>query len=159
MRYTVLALACLCLSFSAAARDSSSGCGPGWYIVKENSLVSSALRATTNGFFFPTTTIGMTLGTSNCSKHKIVKTEKKSLHFVSHNLYEMKSEVAKGRGPYLSALGEVIGCTKDGKAQLSSSLKSQYKSVFQSERPKDVLKNIYKVILNDDKLTQSCSLS
>lgn len=147
------------LSFSAAARDSSSGCGPGWYIVKENSLVSSALRATTNGFFFPTTTIGMTLGTSNCSKHKIVQTEKKSLHFVTHNLYEMKSEVAKGNGPYLSALGEVIGCSEDGQAQFSSSLKSQYQDVFKSEKPEEVLKNIYKVILENDNLVQSCSLS
>ena len=159
MKYLFLAALISTLSFSATARDSSSGCGPGWYVVKENSLVSSALRATTNGFFFPTTTLGMTLGTSNCTKHKIVKTEKKSLHFVSHNLYEMKSEAAQGVGSYISALGEVIGCSKSGQKQFNNSLKSNYQNVFKSDEPQEVLKNIYQVILQDEKLVQSCSLS
>ena len=79
-----LALALLSAT-SAFAADGSSGCGPGWYIFKENSMVSSALRATTNGWSSPVVTIGMTFGTSNCAQHKLVMNDKRGLHFVTHN--------------------------------------------------------------------------
>jgi hypothetical protein len=144
---------------TASASDASSGCGPGWYILKENSIVSSSLRATTNGIFFPTTTIGMTIGTSNCTKHKIVLNEKKSLHFVTHNYYELKSEAVKGNGDYLMALNEVLGCNPKDVAHFSKKIKKSYKTIFNSKKPETVLFNIYNTILRDESLVKSCSLS
>ena len=75
MKKCLISLAIL-FSINAMAKDGSSGCGPGWYLLKKNSILSSSLRVTTNGIFFPTTTLGMTIGTSNCSKHKHFHTEK-----------------------------------------------------------------------------------
>jgi predicted RNA-binding protein YlxR (DUF448 family) len=149
------------LSFSSLASDGSSGCGPGWYVLQENSLVSSSLRATTNGFLFPVTTIGMTIGSSNCTRHKIVLKEKESLHFVSQNYFEFRSDSAKGRGAYLSALAETIGCKKSSEAVFNSSMKKNYKKVFghKHSQPEKVLEEVYKIILRDSELVQSCSLS
>ena len=91
MKTLILFILATVISGTAYGADGSSGCGPGWYILKDNSLVSSALRATTNGILVPVVTLGMTFGTSNCSKHKIVKKEKESLHFVTMNYFELKA--------------------------------------------------------------------
>jgi hypothetical protein len=141
------------------AADGSSGCGPGWYVFKENSILSSSLRATTNGVLFPTTTLGMTLGTSNCSKHKLVLNEKKSLHFVTHNLPELKSESAMGSGTYLSAFSEVVGCQARSLPLLQQKIKESYQQVFSEDRPEKVLENIYRVIFSDTQLANLCILS
>lgn len=155
----ILSLLILLCIVDVSAKDGSSGCGPGWYILKENSIVSSSLRATTNGIFFPTTTIGMTIGTSNCTRHKIVLHEKKSLHFVTHNFHELKSEISKGNGDYLLALNEVLGCNPKDVSFFSKKVKKSYKKIFNSKKPEKVLYNIYNTILRDKKLVQSCSLS
>lgn len=150
-------LVCSTLSMrTTIAADSSSGCGPGWYIMRENSILSSALRATTNAVLFPTTTIGMTIGTSNCSKHKLVKTEMESLHFATHNYFEIKSELASANGTYLSALSETLGC--QNQRDLTQKLRQNYSKLFQKNADgENLLFNIYKVILSDQQLLNSCS--
>src|SRR4051794_31289808 len=96
------------VSIQAFAMDGSSGCGPGWYLLKDTSIVSSALRATTNGILFPVYTFGMTFGTSNCTQHKLVLKEKESLYFATHNHFELKGNIAKGDGEYLSAFATTM---------------------------------------------------
>jgi len=147
-------------SLSAMAKDGSSGCGPAWYILKKKSIVSSALRITTNGILFPFVTLGMTFGTSNCTKHSIVKTEKKSLYFVAQNYFELKGDAAKGNGNFLSAYGKTIGCKNEDLERFSTKMKSNYKNLFKEElKNEDVLLETYKVILTDPILIKSCSLS
>jgi hypothetical protein len=147
------------ISLVSQARDGSSGCGPGWYVFQDNSLISSALRSTTNGFLFPTTTIGMTLGTSNCTQHKLVLHEKKALHFVTHNMYELKVEAAQGQGAYLQAMSEIIGCPQSHQKLLQKQLKANHNKVFEQENPEKILKHIFIEILSHAELTQACSLS
>jgi hypothetical protein len=148
-------------SIFAFAADGSSGCGPGWYILKENSILSSSLRATTNGILFPSTTIGMTIGTSNCSKHKLVLKEKESLHYAVNNYFELKSELAMGAGDYAQGFAEVIGCSPLANERFSTKLKKNYKKIFNHDgvRPEELLKEVYNVILTDEKLAWHCSLS
>lgn len=142
------------------AADGSSGCGPGWYVFKDNSLFSSALRATTNGVLFPVTTIGMTVGTSNCTKHKIVLKEQESLHFATMNHFELKSEVAKGEGEYLSAFAATMGCPVQAQGRLNQQLRSNYGKLYPNNQiqPQNVLTEVYKTILSDSDLIQQCSL-
>lgn len=156
----VLILLGLVFSNQAYAADGSSGCGPGWYLFKENSLVSSSFRTTTNGFLMPVVTFGMTFGTSNCSQHKLVKTEKESLYFVTMNYFELKSEMAKGQGEYLSALANTLGCNKKAQARLNSQLKNNFKNIFtdSSVKPENTLSEVYRTIFRDEQLTQQCSL-
>ncbi|MBY0314430.1 MAG: DUF3015 domain-containing protein [Bdellovibrionales bacterium] len=149
------------LGSHAQAADGSSGCGPGWFLFKENSLVSSALRATTNSFLFPVTTIGMTVGTSNCTQHKLVLKEQESLHFVAMNHYELKNAIVKGHGEYLSAFASTMGCPMTAQGKLNQSLRSSYQNIYPSNgaKPEGILLEVYKTILSDPELTQQCSLS
>jgi hypothetical protein len=146
------------ISNSANAADGSSGCGPGWYIVKDNSLVSSALRAITNSILFPVSTIGMTFGTSNCSQHKLVQKEKESLHFMTHNYYEIKAETARGEGAYLQAYAHTIGCSAKGQTRFNSQMKNRYREVFANPKvsPEDALTQTYVTILSDSELAREC---
>ncbi len=139
--------------------DGSSGCGPGWYILKDNSLVSSALRAVTNNLLFPVSTIGMTVGTSNCTQHKLVLKEKQSLHFATMNYFELKGEVAQGQGDYLTAFAETIGCPSVAQSQFNSALKNHYQSVFPKgdAKPQEMLVEVYKLILTNKNLSRACS--
>lgn len=158
MKKFILSFAIVLFGAQTFAADGSSGCGPGWYILKDNSLISSALRATTNGFLFPVTTIGMTVGTSNCSKHKIVKKEQESLHFATMNYYELKGEVAKGSGKYLSAFATTMGCNAGSQEMLNAELKNNYKNIFPSNKvnPEATLLEVYKAIFNNKDLMNQC---
>lgn len=147
-------------SFNIFAKDGSSGCGPGWYVFKKNSIVSSLLRATTNGLLAPTVTLGMTFGTSNCSKHSIVKTEQRTLHYITHNLYEVKSDSAKGQGDFVTAFGKVIGCQEKDLNYFNKGLQQNYETIFKDDAShEDILKETYRLILSDPILLKSCSLS
>lgn len=150
----------LLISGSVFAEDGSSGCGPGWYILKDNSLVSSSLRATTNAVLFPVTTIGMTMGTSKCTEHKIVLKEKESLYYTTNSYYELKGEAAKGNGPYLTAYAETIGCEPRAQERFNQAIKENYEKIFKAGQPnpESSLIEVYKTILNDRDLTNQCSL-
>ncbi|MCB9061921.1 MAG: DUF3015 family protein [Halobacteriovoraceae bacterium] len=155
----LILLLALLSPISLLAADGSSGCGPGWYIFKDNSILSSMLRATTNGLLFPVTTLGMTLGTSNCSKHKLVMREKESLHFAINNYFELKKEIASGEGQYISAFTETLGCRESISDQLGNKLKENYRSIFKSSEinPEELLRETYKIILTDKNIAKSCS--
>ncbi len=155
----LLALGCISTT-TAYAADGSSGCGPGWYIFKENTILSSLLRMTTNGILFPVVTLGMTFGTSNCTKHKLVLKEKESLYFVTMNHYELKGDIAMGRGEYLSAFAETMGCPVSAQQRLNHELRGRYSSIYPERdvTPENVLREVYTVILTDRELTNKCSL-
>jgi hypothetical protein len=112
------------------AADGSSGCGPGWYVFKDNSLVSSSLRSTTNGFLFPSVTIGMTLGTSNCAKHKIVMKEKESLHMATMAYHDLMIQVASGRGEHLAAFAHTLGCDWRAQDEFNRVMQANYQTLF-----------------------------
>lgn len=146
---------------TAYSRDSSSGCGPGWYLFKKNSLISSALRATTNGILIPTVTLGMTSGTSNCSKHSIVKTEQESLKYATENYYELISQVAQGNGEFLNQFSDVIGCNRSSIDTFKKELRSNFNKIFPKHEANSekLLLETYKIILNNKTLLYSCSLT
>ncbi len=157
MKKVSLLLIAFTLSFSVAAKDSSSGCGPGWFVFKKNSLVSSALRVTTNGILFPFVTLGMTFGTSNCSKHSIVLKEKESLKFATENYYELAADVAKGEGDFLTAFNETLGCHKDASKFLNQEMKSNYKKIFNEKaNPEQLMIQTYNLIFTKENLAKSC---
>lgn len=145
-------------SFAGFAADGSSGCGPGWYVAKKNSLLSSSIRATTNGLLAPSVTFGMTFGTSNCTKHSIVKRENESLKFATENYFEIASQSAKGNGEFLSVYAETIGCSKDSTAEFSIVMKKNFKKLFPNlqQSPKALLNQTIQIIFENKKLRNSC---
>lgn len=160
MKIFIALLTVLFVSPFAMAADGSSGCGPGWYLFKQNSLISSALRATTNTVLFPLMTVGMTIGTSNCTQHSIVKTEQESLHFATMNKFELKGDVAKGQGHYVTAFANVIGCDNSAQEHFGSEMRRNYGLIFSSPQasPETILTEVYGVILRDKVLADKCSL-
>lgn len=138
------------------AADSSSGCGLGWQLFKKNSLISSALRSTTNAIFL--NTVGMTSGTSGCAKHSIVMNDKKALHFAAANENELKLEVAQGRGEHLNGLSHLMGCSPE---VFSSTLQRNYNQVFNKEEisPRELVNNIQAQVLTDEDLARGCGIA
>jgi hypothetical protein len=148
----------IAFSTSARAADGSSGCGPGWYLLQKNSLLSSALRTTTNTVLFPISLLGMTFGTSNCSKHFLVKNESRALHYVTHSHFDLRTDIARGSGPYLVTLNATLGCKPTSSPRLAKLLKSQSTQAYVSA-PEDLLKNVYTLILTDRELAHECGAS
>jgi hypothetical protein len=118
----------LLLSTSIMAGDSSSGCGLGWQVFKKNSLISSALRATTNAIFL--NSVAMTFGTSGCAQHSIVRNDKKSLHFMDANKHHLMTEMAMGEGEHLKAFSQILGCET---GEFAKTMKGNYQEVFRSD--------------------------
>lgn len=110
--------------------DSSSGCGPAWYLFKDKSLLSSSLRSITNGILWPISTLGMTFGTSNCGKHSIVNLENRSEHLVMVTSEKLRQDAAKGDGVFLKAYSDTFGCSKKSYPIFAKSVQSNFKNIF-----------------------------
>ncbi len=140
------------------AADGSSGCGPGWYVFKENSLVSSTFRNTTNGFLAPTVTVGMTFGTSNCTRHSIVEDNKRSLYFLAHNRDAIASQLARGRGEHLDAFANTLGCSWQAQDVLTGAMRSHLGELYQSDLDStELLLQTRSLIHQDRVLNKACS--
>jgi hypothetical protein len=152
----IIAILALIASTSLFAGDSSSGCGMGWQVAKDNSLVSSFTRSIVNATF--SSTVAMTLGTSGCTKHSIVYNEMKGIHFVESNQNELAIDMAKGNGEFVTGLAEVFGC-QNTKA-FGSMVQEKYETVLPNGNVSGVqlYNNIKNQIKNDATLSQSCSL-
>lgn len=149
----------LCLGLTAAnlwAADGSSGCGPAWYVFKDNSLVSSSLRTITNGFLAPTVTFGMTTGTSNCTKHSIVLIEQQKNHYVAVNNDQLQSDIAQGHGVYVDQFTALFGCGASETA--AAVLQRNYRTLYaQPEGPQAVVNRAQLIISRSEELAGQCA--
>ena len=110
------------------AQDSSSGCGLGWQVNQRTSLVSSAIRASTNATF--SNTIAMTFGTSGCAKHDIVLNEKQPIYFAEANFHNLMVEMAAGHGEFLVAFAEVLGCDAGASKTFGQLTQAHYNEIY-----------------------------
>ncbi len=148
----------LSIGGSLMAADGSSGCGPGWYILKENSMLSSAGRAITNGVLSPSTTLGMTFGTSNCSKHSLVDADKRSLHFASRSYDILRQDMARGGGRHLDAYLATFGCDVIARQNLSGQMQDEFRQeLFLTIQPAALVESTRGLIEASPALSTSCS--
>lgn len=146
------------LSLPASAKDGSSGCGPGWYFLKERTFVSSFLRLTTNALLSPLVTLGMTFGTSNCSKHGLVNHDKKSLHLVTMTFDQLRQEVAMGQGEFLEAYRLTFGCAQSAQLPFRKSLQENFEKIFSDKAtPDDIVGRTRMILQNNAELSGSCA--
>lgn len=118
-------------SFAAQAEDKSSGCGLGWQVVKNHSLLSSYTRSITNAS--TSSTSGMTSGTSGCDRHSIVLNDKKHIHYAETNFHSLMIEMAQGQGEYLKGFALVMGCSSAQTAAFSKVAQKNYNNLFPAE--------------------------
>ena len=155
MKKIIIALVTLASS-AAFSADSSSGCGMGYEIAPNQSLVSSSTRSLVNATF--SNSIAMTLGTSGCAKHSIVNNEAKGIHFAEANMNVLAVEMARGNGEFLTSFAASLGC-QDVNA-FGSMVQANYESVLPSANTSGVelFNNVKAQIKNNASLSSTCSL-
>jgi hypothetical protein len=156
MNKLILGLLLVVISGSLYAGDSSSGCGMGWTVFKKNSLISSSLRASTNATFL--NSVGMTLGTSGCAKHSIVKNDAKGIHFAESNFHQLLVEASKGLGEHLDGLAYSLGkgCVT---GEFSKFMQNNYETIFDSQTNGTVMfHKVKKMISNEKSLQKNCAI-
>lgn len=114
--------------FGLHAEDKSSGCGLGWSVAPQNSLISSYTRSITNGS--TSSTSGMTSGTSGCDKHSIVSKEKRDIHYAEGNYHNLMIEMAQGQGEFVKGFALVMGCSPSEASHFSKSSQANYDRLF-----------------------------
>jgi len=153
-RLLVAAAISAACSSNAMAADSSNGCGVGWYILKDNSLLSSYSRMATNSSL--PNTFSMTSGTSGCAKHSIVQNDKRSLHFTESNLDALRVDAARGEGEYLSAFADTMGCSWKALPAFKTVIQTNYDSVFDVTQPQAVIDAALFEIQRHPELASQC---
>lgn len=108
MRKLILASVVL-LAAQAQARDSFDGCGLGWEVTADKTMIATTTRGTTNSFVPPT--FGMTSGTLGCDEFDgFASVERENLEYVAQNFETLRGELARGSGEYVDAVAKGFNC-------------------------------------------------
>ena len=91
--------------------------------VERNNVLSQSGKTFTNATSSPITATAMLLGTSGCKTNGFVREDKEAGVFLATHVDEIKGELASGSGEYISAFGDLVGCTGQTE-RVTSSLKS-----------------------------------
>jgi hypothetical protein len=152
----IIALMALVATSSVFAADSSSGCGMGYEIAPAQSLVSSSTRSLVNGTF--SNSIAMTMGTSGCAKHSIVKNDANGIHFAEANMNQLALEMSRGNGEFVAGFASVYGCNNS--QAFGSMVQANYESVLPASNTSGVelYNNVKAQIKNNAALSATCSL-
>ncbi len=121
MKMLLLSSLLVLMPFISQARDTMDGCGLGWEVTSDATMVATTTRGTTNVFVPPT--FGMTTGTLGCKKLDLAANETESATYVLNNYANLRQELASGRGEYVEGLFEVMNCKK------ADQIKENYHSV------------------------------
>jgi hypothetical protein len=126
----------------AFSDDQSSGCGLGWQVTQRMSLLSSAVRSTTDTFL--PNTFSMTSGTSGCARHDIVKNDEKAVYFAANNYDSLIVEMAQGSGEFLEGFAQALGCDEASFSTFSAFTQSRYKKILENSANDGI--NFYKAV-------------
>ncbi|NIX58921.1 MAG: DUF3015 domain-containing protein [candidate division Zixibacteria bacterium] len=152
------------ISFSSpiwAAGYGESGCGLGSLIFNKSSdhrsPVIQILSATTNGTF-GNQTFGITTGTSNC-QDSLMKAEVEREVFATANHNTLVKEMAEGEGESLNTLASLYGCSQDSYSDFGSMTQNNFSEIVKGESTstKDILNSLKQQIIDNEKLSQSCT--
>lgn len=145
MKLVTIAIAVL-FGFAAQAEDQSVGCGLGYKVAPENTLISTTTRASTNAYTQP---FGVTTGTSGCAKHTIVKKDKEPVYFAEANFDNLSIEMAHGEGQYLTGFAHALSCQDGSVDAFAQFTKANYEQIFNNAHgPHDMLNNLQTVLKN-----------
>ncbi len=153
------AVSLLLSSTALYAEDGSTGCGLGWKVAPDMSLVSATTRTTTNSSSL-NQAFGTTSGTSGCKRHSIVKNFKESLQFAMINGDKLKMQMAQGNGEVIRTYASTFKCNDASRAAFNNSLKNNYDQIISHSNigPLQVVENTVRVLKNNSELSQNCRL-
>ncbi len=105
------------------------GCGLGSMVLKTDDF-TQILAATLNATGVQT--VGISLGTSNCTHANSAAALEKQEHFVLENLENLRRDMVKGDGEYLKGYAEVLGCDGQSYTLFKSLAKAEEASIFRA---------------------------
>lgn len=132
----------LCLALSAlattpalaASAKANTGCGLGtvlWANKADNSIISQASQATTNGSF-GTQTFGISSGTLECGVPSHFVQDERLNHFVRANMDNLAKDIAQGHGESLDTFAELLQVPAEQRPAFNARLQQNFDKVFTS---------------------------
>ena len=109
------------------------GCGLGSLVIKSDGFLQ-VFAVTLNGTGYQT--VGMTVGTSNCTAGTPAETAMEQKVFVETNLVSLTKESAQGQGQHLAAFAELLGCEQNTFAEVSQ---AHFSDLYQDNNPENIL--------------------
>jgi hypothetical protein len=163
MRKLTLAAAVLAFAalpaVSAFAESSGPGCGVGAMIFKgQQGVLPQVLAATTNGTF-GNQTFGMSTGTLGCEQDGVVLREHERDLYAAANLDQLKGDMARGGGEYLSTLAALMQVTPVDQPAFFALAKDRFASVAgdTGTTAGELLRNLDQVLAADPQLARYVS--
>ncbi len=154
--YVITLLAAISFaSLSANAMErmyGEAGCGLGSLAMGADGNQISA--ATTNGLGY-NQLFAITSGTMNCIDSASASTASNVDNFIRGNQVALATDIARGQGETLAALGDVIGCSN--KAALGQKLQKNYNKIFTKTSTMKMTDSLITIIQKDDNLKSQCS--
>ncbi|MBF0279931.1 MAG: DUF3015 family protein [SAR324 cluster bacterium] len=155
--WPILLLILFVIPLSSHAKNS---CGLGPTILGgNNSLVSQTVATITDGSFAITNLFAISTGTMGCSSSGIVKVEQQKM-YISHTYANLEEEVAKGEGPYLDSLIQLMGCSVDAKQDFIQLSQQNYEQIFVPQDDREQQTEIFlqgiTSIMNHPRLQNQC---
>ncbi len=130
MKKIIGLIAAVGLTASVYANDNT-GCGLGSILIKnQNSTVTQALAATTNGTS-GNQTFGISSGTSNCSKPNNFVSNDKLNKFVTDNMDELALDISAGKGETLSTVAKLMNV--EDTSAFSAKLQANFSNIYTNE--------------------------
>lgn len=141
-----------------AARYGMAGCGLGSWLSEDNGRGIQLLEVTTNHTSVESQTLGITSGTSNCTSDGTVMRDKERQAFAEVNLPDLSRDIAQGRGEYLAAFADLLGCDGKGKAALAPKAQANYGRIFPAAdtTAEDVVASVETMVRTDPILSAGC---
>ena len=102
----------------------------------------------------------MTLGTSGCAKHSIVKNEAKGKFYIEGNLANLMVEMSLGQGEVLAGFANVMGCSSVEQS-FGKVMQENYGKIFTSDEvtPMEAYSKILGQIKANKQLASSCQIA
>jgi len=118
----------------AASGKANTGCGLGtvlWAGKADNSVISQAFQATTNGTF-GNQTFGISSGTSECGTPSQFVSNDRLNHFVRFNMDNLAKDIAQGRGESLDTFAELLQVPVAQRPAFNARLQQNFDKIFTS---------------------------
>lgn len=148
MKKILLALALVCFiaipAIGFSANQQNTGCGLGSVIMQGNDgLLFQILAVTTNGTC-GNQTFGISSGTLNCKTPSKFASRETINTYISDNMDNLATDIAKGNGEYLNTLAVLMEVPEGSRVSFYGKLQGNFKTIYPSTSvtSADVLKNI-----------------
>lgn len=134
----------------------SDSCGLGWQVTRKKSFIATTTRGTTN--YVVPYTFGMTTGTMGCDQHSFAKKDRQAIEYVASNYEPLTIEMAAGRGEYLQAFAQVMGCGSST-GQFGTVMQKNYGDIVgKSKNAIDFFQNVKTSVKKEGRLAANCGL-